>query len=389
MQQLSASEIDQICLWYLLQHSISSFNKLMAHFGSAERAIQLSALATWQQFKLHIRHIERLQHFHTPQGQLEFQQCLTSIAACCDHILFRGHTHYPEALLPYEDSPPILFVAGQIDVLQQPQIAMVGSRQPSPHGAQIAFDFAHFFTDHQFVITSGLALGIDAAAHQGAIQQGKSIAVIGTGLDQCYPAVHQPLWQTIIQQGGAIISEFLPHTPPARHNFPRRNRIISGLSLGTLVVEAGLESGSLITAKEAANQGKQVFAIPGHIYSNFHQGCHQLIREGATLVDHPAQVIEDLSMFGQLPTPTFTQIQTTPRQTKSPQPKTTEHVAPASPDIPAHLHALYQCLDWSIGISLDELALQLPHSIAELNVAIVELELLGLCKQHAGRYLRS
>lgn len=232
-----------------------------------------------------------------------------------------------------------------------------------------------------------MAAGIDAAAHRGAIQHGKTIAVIATGLDECYPSEHLSLWQNIIDTGGAIISEFLPFTPPAKQNFPRRNRIISGMSQGTLVIEATEKSGSLITAKTAAEQGKHVFATPGHIYSLYHKGCHQLIREGAILVDHPSQVLEDLSTI----TINRNQLKPLPKTTATHNPDLasshTTPQTPASPDIPEHLQAIYQALDWN-GIALDELSIQLNLGISDLNVALLELELLGLCKQHGGRYLR-
>ncbi|MCH4246700.1 MAG: DNA-processing protein DprA [Acinetobacter populi] len=383
MQHIPQPDIDQLSLWYVLQYSLSSFHRLLSHFGNASDAIQLTALPIWQQLKLHPNHLQRLQIFHSPQGQQDFQTCLKLTLEHCDSIIFKHQHNYPVSLSHYDDSPPILFVQGDANVLQQPQIAMVGSRQPGPHGKQVAYDFANFFAEQNFVVTSGLALGIDAASHHGAIQNGKSIAVIGTGLDQCYPSEHRSLWQGIIEHGGAIVSEFLANTPPAKRNFPRRNRMISGLSQGTVVVEAGLQSGSLITAKKAAEQGKQVFAIPGHIYSQYHQGCHQLIREGATLVDHPLQVIEDLNMFGQAqvrsPAPSKAVVKKPDHQTVAPQ---TESIA-----IPEHLNILYQQLDW-VGISIDELAIRLNQNIIDLNIALVELELLGMCKQHGGRYLR-
>lgn len=156
-------------------------------------------------------------------------------------------------------------------------------------------DFAYYLSEQGFFINSGLAQGIDEAAHQGALQHQRTIAVMGTGLDSTYPSAHHSLRQKIVESGGAVITEFLPQTKPLQQHFPRRNRIVSGLSLGVIVAEASLNSGSLITAKLAAEQGKLIFAIPGHIYSEFHQGCHQLIREGAILVDHPEQVIEDLA----------------------------------------------------------------------------------------------
>lgn len=379
MQQISQIQRDHLTLWYLLQHSTRSYRKLLQHFGNIQDAIHKDAINTWQQLKLHANHIQRLQHYHTGQGQQDFQQLLTKIEQHTDAILLQEQEDYPVALLPYDDSPPILFVKGQTDILQQSQIAMVGSRKPSSQGTQIAYDFAHYFAEQGYVVTSGLAIGIDTASHHGAITSGQSIAVIATGLDQCYPAENQKLWQQIIATGGAIVTEFLPGTPPRKEYFPHRNRIISGLSAGTLVVEANLKSGSLITAQKAADQGKQVFAIPGHIYSQFHQGCHQLIREGATLVDHPSQVLSDLNAFhsSEPSVPVRKSVSSSDMQVKE-----SPH-----PTVPAHLQRLYECLDW-VGISLDELALKLQLSISELTIALVELELLGLCKQQAGRYLR-
>lgn len=373
-----------------MQHSISSFNKLIDYFGHAEHAIQKNAFPIWQQLKLHKNHLERFQHYHTAQGQLDFQQLITLLQQSTDAVLDQNHSDYPDTLRHFDISPPLLLIKGDATLLNLAQIAIVGSRHPSPHGHKVAYDFADYFSSQNYITISGLATGIDGAAHQGAMRIGKTIAVIGTGLDQCYPKSHQGLQQDIVQAGGCIVTQFLPFTPPLKINFPKRNHIISAMSLGTLVVEAGLDSGSLITAKAAAEQGKHVFAIPGHIYSTHHQGCHQLIREGATLVDHPAQVIDDLTMFS-----VNSSSATLPaRAVPSIQPLTNNKVVPSASnstpdpiDLPSHLQPLYNVLDWS-GLSLDALAQQLNLGASELNTALMELELLGLCKQHAGRYLR-
>lgn len=387
MQHLSATQIDRICLWHLLQHSLSSYQKICQHFPDLSLALRPNSLDVWQNLNIHKNHIQRFQHHFTAEGQHNFQQRLATLSRFCDDVVFDDDLDYPQLLQPYTDKPPMLFVRGDAQILNHTQIAIVGSRQSSPHGAKIAFDFADYFAQQGLVSISGLAAGIDAAAHRGAIQHGKTIAVIATGLDECYPSEHLSLWQNIIDTGGAIISEFLPFTPPAKQNFPRRNRIISGMSQGTLVIEATEKSGSLITAKTAAEQGKQVFATPGHIYSLYHKGCHQLIREGAILVDHPSQVLEDLSTI----TINRNQLKPLPKTTATHNPdlasSPTTPQTPASPDIPEHLQAIYQALDWN-GIALDELSIQLNLGISDLNVALLELELLGLCKQHGGRYLR-
>lgn len=210
------------------------------------------------------------------------------------HILTLHDRRYPELLRQISDPPPLLFVIGDPDLLQQPQLAIVGSRNPSIDGRENALTFARELVGQGLVITSGLALGIDAAAHQGALAgSGPTIAVTGTGLDRVYPARHRALAREIIV-GGVLVSEFPIGTPALAENFPRRNRIISGLSLGTLVVEAAPQSGSLITARLAAEQGREVFAIPGSIHNPLARGCHQLIRQGAKLVESVTDILEEI-----------------------------------------------------------------------------------------------
>ncbi|TCB31795.1 DNA-protecting protein DprA [Acinetobacter sp. ANC 4910] len=375
LKPLSQVQMDIITLWYLVQHSLSSFYKLEQHFGTAHNAVQPHNLQDWSKLGLHKNHIQRAQQFYTAPEQNKFQHLIQDIQQHSDFVLSYHDPEYPQQLLPYSDNPPILFGQGQLSLLMQPQIAIVGSRKPSPHGRQIAYDFSYYLSEKGFVISSGLAQGIDQAAHQGALSHQRTLAVMGTGLDQTYPSQHQQLRQQILQQSGAIISEFLPHTPPLQHHFPRRNRIVSALSLGVIVAEASLKSGSIITAKLAAEQGKLVFAIPGHIYSEFHQGCHQLIREGAILVDHPEQVLEDLAL------PTQWQA-----QQQSQSDSTTQPVL-AKPEIPEHLMSLYNQLNWT-GYPLDHLAIHLKQDTASLTAQLMELELLGLCMQQSGVYLR-
>ena len=193
---------------------------------------------------------------------------------------------YPELLKQIADPPSILFVQGDVSLLAKWQIALVGSRNPSASGRDTAYEFSRYLAQDGITINSGLAMGIDAASHQGALAAGgKTIAVIGTGLDRVYPAKHRELAHEIASTG-AIVSEFALGTSPRAENFPRRNRIISGLSLGTVVVEAAVKSGSLITARMAMEQGREVFAIPGSIHNPLARGCHQLIRQGAKLVEN-------------------------------------------------------------------------------------------------------
>ena len=204
---------------------------------------------------------------------------------------------YPALLREISDPPPVLFIRGNKEILGNPQIAMVGSRNPTAGGRQNARQFARELAAAGWTITSGLALGIDAESHRGALEAGGiTIAVAGTGLDRVYPASHKELAHQIARQG-ALVSEFPPGTGPKPEHFPRRNRIISGLSLGTLVVEAALRSGSLITARHAAEQGREVFVLPGSIHNPLSRGCHALIRQGAKLIENIPDILEE---FGPL-----------------------------------------------------------------------------------------
>ncbi|MDR0249901.1 MAG: DNA-processing protein DprA [Burkholderiales bacterium] len=208
---------------------------------------------------------------------------------------------YPSALLELNDAPPVFFFVGQREILSRPALAIVGSRNATPQGLDNARAFAAALSQAGVAIVSGMALGIDAAAHEGGLTSvGSSLAVIGTGPDRVYPARNHALAHRLAEKGG-ILSEFLPGTPPLPANFPRRNRIISGLAQGVLVVEATLSSGSLITARLAGEQGREVFAVPGSIHSPFSKGCHKLIREGAKLVETAQDILDELPVLRQAP----------------------------------------------------------------------------------------
>ena len=239
--------------------------------------------------------VKQLHAFHQPDWQ-KITHIIHASAACNSGIICYDDTYYPQLLKQIYDPPLVIFVQGNLLLLNAPQIAVVGSRAASAGGRDTAFRLSQQLVQHNFVITSGLALGIDAAAHRGTFSEPEStIAVVATGLDQVYPARHQSLAQQIIASSGAIISEFLPGTQARAGNFPKRNRLISGLSLGVLVVEAELRSGSLITARCALEQNRDVFAIPSSIENKQAKGCHWLIKQGAKLVEQCADIIDEFA----------------------------------------------------------------------------------------------
>src|SRR5262245_25879004 len=228
------------------------------------------------------------------------------LEADAHHFVPLGDSRYPPLLAQIGDAPVALYVRGDPTVLSLPQLAVVGSRNPTPQGRENARTFAAHLARCGLAITSGLATGIDAAAHTGALEGGgKTVAVCGTGLDVAYPRGHAMLADAIAA-GGALVSEFGLGVAAVKSNFPRRNRIISALSLGTLVVEAALRSGSLITARLAAEQGREVFAIPGSIHNPLAHGCHLLLRHGAKLVENGADIFAELrSLVGALSAVSF------------------------------------------------------------------------------------
>ena len=269
---------------------------------------------------------------------------------------------YPGLLEELPDAPPLLFIEGDPSLLERPQLAMVGSRRASRPGLDNATAFARSLARGGFVITSGLALGIDGAAHQGALDVGgKTIAVLGTGLEQLYPRRHLGLAARIVEGGGALVSELPLDCPPQAANFPRRNRIISGLSLGVLVVEASPSSGSLITARLAAEQGREVYAIPGSIHHPGARGCHQLIRQGAALVESVEDVLQALRGWQQGPA--------------APEAQRSEPMHP----LVAQLHAA--------PMSSEALASAVNQPLSETLAALTELEIEGVVVYENGRWI--
>jgi DNA processing protein len=289
-------------------------------------------------------------------------------------VVTLGDAGYPAALLETADPPLMLYLIGpaSLDLTQLGRsVAMVGSRNPTPQGADNARAFGRAFGERGITVVSGLALGVDGAAHEGALDgfadagearsaRPATVAVVGTGLDRVYPARHRELAHRIARRG-LIVSEFPLGTPPLNQNFPKRNRIIAGLSRGTLVVEAALQSGSLITARLAAEQGREVFAIPGSIHAPQSRGCHALIRQGAKLVESVQDVLEELPLDDAAPA--------------SPRPSSSVPVAgDAAPSAPEP--ALLRQLGFD-AIGLDALCARSGQSAAQLQAQLLELELDG------------
>lgn len=265
--------------------------RLLEHFGSAAAACAANA-SQWLGVG-----VERSKVQLPDEDDAQVQADAAWLAASADRHLVPLHdARYPELLKAITTPPLALFVRGDAALLAQPQLAMVGARSATPQGLENARGFAAELSRRGVLITSGLAMGVDGAAHQGALDAAApTIAVCGTGLDRVYPARHKALAQAILDGGGALVSEFPPGTAALAQNFPSRNRILSGLALGVLVVEASRESGSLITARRAVEQGREVFAIPGSIHNPLAKGCHQLIREGAKLVESVDDVLLELA----------------------------------------------------------------------------------------------
>jgi len=292
-------------------------------------------------------------------------------------LVFRDDATYPPLLREIHQPPPALFVRGVAAVLVRPHIAVVGSRNASRAGLSLAADFAAELAAMGFVICSGLALGIDGAAHRSALRAGGcTTAVMGTGLDRIYPAQHGPL-ALDIAASGALVTEFVPGTPPLRGHFPRRNRIIAGLCMGTLVVEAALHSGSLITARLAMECNREVFAIPGSIHNPRCRGTHALIRQGAKLVETAAHIVEEL--------PGLLQYHLSDSQLR-PGPAVAAGVD-GRPNPAGSARTALEAVDYH-PTTLDEVARRSGLPPAELAALMLELELAGWVESVAGAFQR-
>jgi DNA processing protein len=283
-------------------------------------------------------------------------------------LLVLGTAEYPPLLAEIPDPPPLLYVSGDPDCLFSPLLALVGSRRPASSGCRAAREFATALVAAGLAICSGMALGIDAEAHRAALAAGgATVAVMATGIEGRYPRRHQGLADEI-QRQGTLVTEFPPGSQPRREHFPQRNRLISGLSLGVLVVEAALRSGSLITARMAMEQNREVFALPHSIYHAGGRGCHHLIKQGAKLVETPQDIFEELG-------PLYA------------AQHELQQVGDSLPAIPPALAQLYATLGYE-GKSVDELSLEQGIDPATLLSGLVELQVRGLLECRNGLYMR-
>ncbi len=323
-----------------------------------------------------------LQDLRHQYERATWRQSLDSIEQqsenCGAHIIPITSVDYPEQLKQIVGAPSLLYLRGNIENLHLPQIAVVGSRRMTRGGADNARAWSQYLAAGGFAITSGLALGVDGAAHRGALQaKGKTIAVMATGIDSIYPRSHLQLAEQIIDQGGTLITEFKPTTKPLATHFPSRNRIISGLSLGVLVVEAALRSGSLITARYALEQDREVFAIPGSIHNPQSRGCHHLIKQGAYLVERAEEIVEQLAGG----------LSALASNAEFSADKSRTEVAVPEPQLEADESQLLLSLGFDPK-DMDSLVTEGLFSIADLSRLLVALEIKGLIESQNGFYQR-
>lgn len=345
---------------------------LLAHFGTARNVLAADREAL-RQFNIRKETVDAIKS----PDLAGVERDLAWLEKPGHQIICFESENYPPHLKTITDPPWLLFAIGDPDYLQQPQLAMVGSRTPTAVGQRTALEFARHLSDAGLTITSGLARGIDAACHQGALQGlAGSVAVVANGLHGIYPASNKELARQVSQKG-CIITESPVGTVPHKGLFPRRNRIISGLAIGTLVVEAAKESGSLITARLAMEQGREVFAIPGSIHNPLARGCHSLIRQGAKLVETADDILEELAMLVNLNPSRHT---TAPNQGAIPS--LIEDTA-----LDASYRQLLDSMEYE-PVSIDELVERSRLKAADIASMLLILELQGVVVSQAGRYAR-
>lgn len=334
-----------------------SARRLLAAFGSPQAVVAASTAARRDVVKAKAAQaLAEASERHTARLEATLEWLRADPAR---HVVPLGDPAYPPALLETADPPLLLYTIGRLDLLHAPSLAIVGSRHASVQGRQNAAAFSAHLAQTGLTIVSGLALGIDAAAHEGALgHAGSTIAVVATGLDQVYPRRHAALARRIADEG-LVVSEHSLGTPPLRENFPQRNRIIAGMTRGTLVVEATLQSGSLITARLALEAGREVFAIPGSIHSPQAKGCHALLKQGAKLVETAQDVLEELGIVPLAP-------------------------ASAAPPPAGRPDPLLDAMGHD-PIGLDELIARTGWGAADLAAKLLDLELAGRVERLPGQ----
>ncbi|RYE02188.1 MAG: DNA-protecting protein DprA [Sphingobacteriales bacterium] len=374
----------------LLQHlpntTTNTYWQLLKAFPSLEAALEANP-EKLEKLLSEAAINELLSHRRQPAAS-ELGQRVQKVLDWCQqqdiHLVSINNDAYPAVLREIPKAPALLYVKGRLQALALPQLAIVGSRSPSPNGASTARDFAHHLAAGGLAITSGLALGIDQAAHEGALNaEGATLAIMATGIDQIYPKRNQALAERIIAGGGALITEFPVGTAPQAAFFPQRNRIISGLSAGVLVVEAMVKSGSLITARYALQHNREVFAIPGSIHNPLSRGCHALIKEGAVLTESADDIFQHLAGYlslkwQELGLPSQRATDTPSGLTLMERGELIEN--------PAEAVVLAQ-LDFT-PTTLDQLGERTGLPIGELLTSLLTLELKGLASSFNGGYTR-
>lgn len=362
---------------------------LLAHFGLPDAIFSAGFPALQKRVPEKLAYALSEPLSDTMQAQID--KTLLWAAQPGNTVLTLADADYPQALLTIIDPPPLLYAKGQVALLNRTAIAIVGSRNATVQGMQNANQFAQLLGRANLTITSGLALGIDAAAHAGALNTpGSTVAVVGTGLDIVYPARHRDLAHKIADHG-CLLSEYPLGTPAIAANFPRRNRLISGLALGVLVVEAAAQSGSLITARSALEQGRDVFAIPGSIHSPLSKGCHQLIRQGAKLVESAQDILEELRwpQLAAVAAPARSPLpdveQTAEQTSQAATPAITQAVTQAA------IEPVLQMVLDAAGhdpVSIDQLAVRTAFTAAAIQGHLLNLEMQGKLELLAGGLYR-
>jgi DNA processing protein len=358
-----------LCHWLRLWHAPKitpyRFHQILNYFDEQGSYFNFEQL---QKLKLPTETLDFLkkpeQHLPIVENSLQWGQKNNC------HIVTLQDKFYPPLLKQIKCPPPLLFVKGKLEILSSLQIAIVGSRKPTPIGLESAKSFANDLAHSGLTITSGLALGIDAAAHTGSLNHnGDTVAVLGSGIEVIYPYKNKKLAEKIAEKG-AIVSEFPINMSPKRENFPQRNRIVSGLSLGTIVIEACLKSGSLITANFAAEQGREVFAAPGSLKNPQAQGCHYLIQQGAKLVTCKEDVLEELKGFDYV---------------ASEKSQSLENIKPAEVD--HQEQKVLECLGYE-PTSIDVIQKRSQLKSSEMNQILCNLKLKGYISNIFNHYIK-